>query len=311
MPNENVKMQNATCNMQKSVLRHWSHDVGLMPRKMAGSRWTIVVGLMLIVCSIYYFGDQRRAVPAAVGTSLSGASVAPTTGCSTLRVATFNIHGGTGRDGRYDLSRTADALKDFDLILLNEVHGPYFWQATGQAEKLANLTGNRWLFAPTEERWWHHQFGNAILSTAEVAWWQRVPLTSGARGHRNLVLMEIGYGGGTVRVVVTHLDRNDPVARTAQLAAASDLFLALAEPAILMGDLNTTADEPQLAGLLTQSDIHDPLQEVLRESAPRHIDWILTRGLKTVDAGLIDNGASDHPLVWAELANDERRMTKE
>ena len=279
------------------------------PRRL--SRRTVVVGLMLVAGLSYYYGDQRRAVPAAVGTSLSGARATRSKLRSTLRVATFNIHGGTGRDGRWDLSRTADALKSFDCVLLNEVHGPYFWESTGQAEQLAELTGNRWLFAPTEERWWHHQFGNAILTTASVAWWQRVLLPGGNRGHRNVVLMEVEHGGGAVRVVATHLDRNDPVARAAQLEAAIDLFLALAEPAVLMGDLNTTDDEAPLAALLARSDVHDPLREVLRESTPRHIDWILTRGLRTIDAGMIDNGASDHPLVWAELVNDEARMTND
>jgi len=28
----------------------------------------------------------------------------------------------------------------------------------------------------------------------------------------------------------------------------------------------------------------------------------LLRGLRVVDAGIRDEGASDHPLVWAELA---------
>lgn len=275
---------------------------------MSLRRHTIVVGLVLVGAIVYYCGDQRRAVPPAAGTSLSGVTGEPPRKRSTLRIATFNIHGGTGRDGRCDLIRTGDALKSFDFVLLNEVHGTYFWQATGQAEQLAELSRKRWLFAPTEERWWHHQFGNAVLTAAGVTWWQRLPLPGGNRGHRNLVLMEIEHARRMVRIVATHLDRNDPVARAAQLAAASDLFLALAPPVILMGDLNTTADEAPLAVLLSRSDIHDPLHEVLRDGTPRHIDWILTRGLKTVDAGMIDNGASDHPLVWAELANDEAQM---
>jgi endonuclease/exonuclease/phosphatase family metal-dependent hydrolase len=277
------------------------------PRRISGR--TIILGLVLVGGAIYYFGDERRPVPAAAGTSLSGESAAPQSTRSTFRVATFNIHGGIGRDGCCDLTRTADVLNNFDLILLNEVHGPYFWQRAGQSERLAGLTANRWLFAPTEERWWHHQFGNALLASANVRWWQRVPLPSGSRGHRNLVLTEVEYRGAPIRIVATHLDRNDAVARATQLAAATDLFLALAEPAILMGDLNTTADEAPLARLLSRSDIHDPLGEVLGEKTPRHIDWILTRGLKTRDAGLIDNGASDHPLVWAELAADESRTT--
>lgn len=272
-------------------------------------RWT-VPALLLLGGLLFYFGDQRHAVPAATGASFSGTTAATPTAQSSLRVATFNIHGGTGRDLHRDLARTAEAVRGFDLVLLNEVHGPYFWQAAGQAQQLAEATGRRWLFAPTETRWWHHEFGNAVLSVADAAWWQRLPLPSASRGYRNLVLMSVPYAGRSINVVATHLDRNDAAARNEQLRAASELFLALAEPAMLLGDLNTTADEPTLAALLTREDVRDPLRDVLGQDTPRRIDWILTRGLRTVDAGMIDNGASDHPLVWAEVALREDRVVK-
>ncbi len=240
-------------------------------------------------------------MPAAVGDSLSGSPAASTPDRATIRVATFNIHSGVGNDHRLNLARTAETLQGFDLILLNEVHGPYFWQAAGQAEQLAELTGKRWLFAPTEERWWHHRFGNAVLASASVARWQTVLLPSHGRTPRNMVLVTIPHGERVIHVVGTHLDRNDPRDRAEQLQAAIGLFLSLAEPAVLMGDLNTTADEACLKDLLQRSDVHDPLGESLSGGAPPRIDWLLTRGLKTVNAGIVDNGASDHPLIWAEL----------
>lgn len=278
-------------------------------RKQAMRRWA-VPALVLGGGLLFYFGDQRHAIPAATGASLRGAAPSLPARKATLRVATFNIHGGVGHDLQRDLTRTADAIHGFDLVVLNEVHGPYFWQTAGQAEELATALGRRWLFAPTETRWWHHEFGNAILSAAEVAWWQRLPLPSASRGYRNMVLMSVPFVGGSINLLATHLDRNDAVAREQQLRAASELFLALAEPAILLGDLNTTGDESPLAALLAREGVRDPLGEVLGSSTPRHIDWILTRGLRTMDAGLIDNGASDHPLVWAEVALVESRVVE-
>lgn len=277
--------------------------------RRAVRRWT-VPALVLGGGLLFYFGDQRHAVPAAAGASFRGATAATPAPKNSLRVATFNIHGGTGRDLRRDLARTASAVRGFDLVLLNEVHGPYFWQAAGQAEQLAAATGCRWLFAPTETRWWHHQFGNAVLSVADVAWWQRLPLPSASRGYRNLVLMSVPFGRTSINVVATHLDRNDAQARDEQLRTARELFLALAEPAMLMGDLNTTADEPHLAALLKHEDVRDPLGDILGRDTPRRIDWILTRGLRTIDAGTLDNGASDHPLIWAEVALPEGQVVE-
>jgi endonuclease/exonuclease/phosphatase (EEP) superfamily protein YafD len=36
--------------------------------------------------------------------------------------------------------------------------------------------------------------------------------------------------------------------------------------------------------------------------AKERIDWILVEGLAVVDAGAVETDASDHPLIWAELA---------
>lgn len=255
-----------------------------------------------VACGLIYLaGDRRHPLPPAVGGSLFGESVGPVSKSAKVRLATFNIHSGTGRDRRLDLARTAATLKGIDFAFLNEVHGPYFWQATGQAEQLAELTGRRWLFAPTEERWWHHQFGNAVLSADNATRWQRLPLPSAGHSYRNAVLIAIEHAGRTIHIVGTHFDRNSADDRAEQFRAVAGLFLDLAEPAILMGDLNATADDSAIKNLLAHEDVHDPLHEVLGDDIERHIDWILTRGLKTLDAGMLDNGASDHPLVWAEL----------
>jgi endonuclease/exonuclease/phosphatase family metal-dependent hydrolase len=89
--------------------------------------------------------------------------------------------------------------------------------------------------------------------------------------------------------------------RAAQLASVIEAFLALPAPAIMMGDLNTLADDPQMARLLARDDVHDAVAEALGRQAPQRIDWILTRGLRGVASGVERNEASDHPLVWAEL----------
>lgn len=273
-------------------------------RRVAAShrrRRPAVIAALLVTGLLYMAGDQRRPLPPAVGCTLSGEYVAPVGKSSRIRVATFNIHSGTGRDRRYDLARTAAALKGFDLAFLNEVHGPYFWQTSGQVEQLAELTGRQWLFAPSEQRWWHHQFGNALLSAINVTRWQRLPLPSNGRSCRNAVLFDFEHAGRTIHIVGTHFDRNSPGDRAEQFKAAAGLFLDLVEPAILLGDLNATDDDEPIKKLLAHEGVHDPLREVLGELVERHIDWILTRGLKTLDAGTVDNGASDHPLVWAEL----------
>lgn len=219
----------------------------------------------------------------------------------TLRVATFNIHRGRDVHGQFDLARTAGCLTGFQVVGLNEVGGAYSWQEGDQAELLGKQLHAPWLFAPTTRRWWRDDFGNGLLCSAPVDSWRREPLPcTRGKGYRNYVLANLQWGHRTVSLLVTHLDRVQD--RAMQLSDVIKVFLALPEPAILMGDLNSEADDPQIARLLSTPGVHDAVAEGLAGEAPRRIDWIFARGLSGVAAGIVDTGASDHPLVWTELA---------
>jgi endonuclease/exonuclease/phosphatase family metal-dependent hydrolase len=219
-----------------------------------------------------------------------------------LRVATYNVHGCKGADGRRDIDRVAENLRGLDLVALNEVHGPWAWESLDQAGLLGRRLGMAWLFAPAERTWYHRPTGNGLLCALPVSSWQRIPLSrQSGRGYRNAVLVDLDHAGHTVRVLLTHVARSDDQERQRQLRTVIDLFLSLDGPAVLLGDLNSDADDPQIRALLATTGVSDPVGEILGDKTPRRIDWIITRGLRAVDAGLRDNGASDHPLLWAEL----------
>ena len=79
-------------------------------------------------------------------------------------------------------------------------------------------------------------------------------------------------------------------------------FVGVAEPAVLMGDLNGEANDPSIVPFLKAPGVRDAVGGVMGANAPAdRIDWIFTRGLQTVSAGVEGNDASDHPMVWAEL----------
>jgi endonuclease/exonuclease/phosphatase family metal-dependent hydrolase len=264
-------------------------------------RWPIVC-VALAVGSIVGIGADRRPLGPAAGTSLHGSAATPAPR-GTFRIGTFNIHGGRDAAGRFDLDRTASCLHGLHVVGLNEVYGRFPWQAADQAELLGRKTGLAWLFAPNTSRWYRDDFGNGLLSSLPVRSWRREPLhcTQG-KGFRNLIVAELEHEGATIHLIVTHLDRVRD--RKAQLEVVIQKFLALPPPAILMGDLNTTADDPQLARLLATPGVVDCVADGLAGKAPKRIDWIIARGLRAVSAGIEDEGASDHPLVWAEVEVD-------
>jgi endonuclease/exonuclease/phosphatase family metal-dependent hydrolase len=219
----------------------------------------------------------------------------------TLRVATFNIHSGRNAAGDYNLEKTAAVLKGFDLIALNEVRGTSVFNDVDQAQLLGQKLNMQWLFAPTENRWGHEHFGNGLLSAVSVMDWRRVPLTgSFGRGKRNILVLRVPLGGRVVNVLITHNDRGSDHKK--QLAAVLEQFMGVTEPAVLMGDLNGQANDPSILPFLKAPGVKDAVSNVPGVSVPAdRIDWIFVRGLESISAGVEQNNASDHPMVWAEL----------
>jgi endonuclease/exonuclease/phosphatase family metal-dependent hydrolase len=256
-------------------------------------------GVLLVV-----YGFQERAAGPAHGGGLHGEPDHRAADDGRIRVATFNIHGGKGRDGRLDLGRTAELLGDLDIIGLQEVHGADLTEESHvhQASQLARKLDMPHLFAPTEEQFGRPSFGNALLCRLPVRGWMRIPLASSSdRGKRNALLATIELNGQPLRLIVTHIDlRTDHVG---QLGAVIELFRSLEPPAILMGDLNTTMASRQIRELIEDPGVS------WANAAPggKSRDWIIARGLRFVEHQTLDNGASDHKCLRATLEVIENR----
>jgi endonuclease/exonuclease/phosphatase family metal-dependent hydrolase len=256
--------------------------------------------LVAIAVVVALVGSRRERAEPRSGQALAGRSLALAHVPPRIRVASFNIQSGRGLDGKTDLSRTAALLRSFDLIGLNEAQGHVFGPEHQPAE-LGRMLELPHLFAASERRWWHDDFGNGLLSRLPVRHWSVTPLPGDrSSGYRNLVRATIRIDDGrTLSVMVTHLDRTTD--RLQQLRLVGEIFLSLREPAILMGDLNSNGDDPILRDVLAAAGVIDPIGDTPALSAKERIDWILVRGLRTIDGGVVTTAASDHPLVWAEL----------
>jgi endonuclease/exonuclease/phosphatase family metal-dependent hydrolase len=275
-------------------------------KKAKGARGGRAAGVKLLllytgVAGILWLTVTRHAGPAS-GESLNAVAGSKTHAADEDRftVAIYNIHSGKGSDGRRDLNRTAEMLKGVDFAGLNEVAGPTLF-APNQAETLGEKLDMPWLYAPTEILWGRPDFGSAVLSRLPIDGWMRIPLASiGLQPRRNVVLLKVAHSRGTVNVLVTHIarDSRDP----SQLEAVIDLFLALDEPAILMGDLNNNSDNPVLRAFLDRPDVETAVDADYMLRGRKLIDWIIYRGLKCVGSEVLPPGVSDHPLVRAEFA---------
>lgn len=267
---------------------------------IATSRWrAIAVGLAgILIGLVVWDGADRRAADATQILPQGSSAAEWRSETRTLKLASFNIHSGKGTDGKLSLPRVAELLGDYDVVGLYEVRGT---ADSNQAATLAALVQAAWLFAPTERQWWADHFGNALLHRLPVKTAVRIPLiNTRGKAFRNAVLSIASLQTADVRILSVHVDRERD--RRSQLQTVIELFLNLKPPCVLMGDLNTTADDPLLVKLLEQPDVQSPLHNTLGSALPsQNIDWIFTRGFQTRSAKLVENAASDHPLLQAEL----------
>ena len=271
---------------------------------VVGSRWKAVsLGLAVALAGlIIWDGADRKAADATDPLPQSASGAFLQSAPPTLKLGSFNIHGGKGVDGVRNLTRTADLLHEVDVAGLYEVRALPTTELPNQAASLASTLQVAWLFAPTERSWWSDHFGNGMLSRIPIRSVLRIPLVNTrGKAYRNAILATVALQTTDVRIIAVHVDREND--RRHQLQAVIDLFLNLQEPCLLMGDLNTNAADPLLRELRERPGVRSPLHDAAPQGpTSSNIDWIFTRGLKTISAELVENTASDHPLLRVELA---------
>lgn len=155
-----------------------------------------------------------------------------------LRLATWNIHMGIGRDGRRDLQRTADVIRHMcpDLIGLQEVDNQRGLDSD-DLQQLGVLTGMDALAGPTMQRV-SGDYGNALLTRLPVLDVERHDISVERREPRGLLIAHLDWRGERLQVAVTHLGLRAGERREQVRRLITCLSMTNRAPLILMGDFN-------------------------------------------------------------------------
>lgn len=149
---------------------------------------------------------------------------------SCLRIASYNVHGCVGIDGRKDAARTAQVIRELecDTVGLQEVD--YRLDYIGQRVGMQVIPGLTLL---------RHDgpFGNALLTTRKVLDVRRLYLGYGRREPRNALDVDLEVCGQKLRVIVTHLGLF-PAERRWQVRKLLELMRATNERLVILGDIN-------------------------------------------------------------------------
>lgn len=154
-----------------------------------------------------------------------------------LTIATYNIHGAVGCDGRFAPERIAGVLHELnaDIIALQEV--PLGGTKTPNVlALLQEATGYVAAEGPACD-WPERRYGNAVLSRYPILSMRAIDLSFGSREPRGALDADVDCNGNLLRVVATHLGLR-PAERRDQIRRLLQVFDTEEMPVILLGDIN-------------------------------------------------------------------------
>jgi endonuclease/exonuclease/phosphatase family metal-dependent hydrolase len=236
-----------------------------------------------------------------------------------LRVVTFNLHGEPG-DVVWRAMQTDPALRDADLIILEEVHGHH---GCSSACEIARSLGFHAVYAPEfADR--DGTDGVAIVSRAPIESAQVIPLPYynvhvNDERRRAALAATLRIADRPVTVYAVHLTNRLTVRQRArQMAPVLEHAAHQRTPVIIGGDFNTSPFTwighlvPVPTG--TQDDRFEELMRahgfatpVANSGATSHwlsmkLDAIYTRGFDTVRFSTAPaQDVSDHLALWASM----------
>ncbi|HYX66263.1 MAG TPA: endonuclease/exonuclease/phosphatase family protein [Burkholderiales bacterium] len=148
-----------------------------------------------------------------------------------LRIASYNVHGCVGADGRKDASRIAEVIAELqcDTVGLQEVDY--------RLDYIAMRLGMQAVPGLTLLR---HDgpFGNALLTRRRVLAVRRLAFGYGRHEPRNALDVDLEVGGAPLRVIVTHLGLFAAERRYQMRKLLALLRDSPRERIIVLGDMN-------------------------------------------------------------------------
>jgi endonuclease/exonuclease/phosphatase family metal-dependent hydrolase len=193
----------------------------------------------IILSPSQYMKTAPPELTQAADTSTSSSSSSSSTG-TLLKVLDWNIHHGVGTDGKYDISRIADAIvkTGANVVSLNEVEKYTGWGDEDQPARFASLlkskTGKTWYYNFAQRDGNTNGQGNLVLSTFQLESSGDYELSYS----RSVARVAIIVNGIRVNVYSTHLDADSSSRRSTQMRELLSWADNYPEQRIIAGDFN-------------------------------------------------------------------------
>ncbi|MCK8496471.1 MULTISPECIES: endonuclease/exonuclease/phosphatase family protein [Myxococcus] len=226
-----------------------------------------------------------------------------------LTLVSYNIHSGIGTDGRFDLGRVGEVLREVgaDIVALQEV-GDFRARTSreDQPEHLADMLGMHMAFGPNVVRN-GRRYGNAILTRLPILHSKNYDLSVGRREPRGALRCDLDLGGGQqLHVFSLHLGlRVSERRRQEALLLGSDILrdAVRKDPAVVCGDFNYWGNGAVPS--LVRKAIHDAALELGTPARTYPTRWpVLRLDRIYVDAGVRPLRIFPHRTELSRVASD-------
>lgn len=158
-----------------------------------------------------------------------------------FRVATYNVHGCIGRDGRHDPNRVAKVIEelDADVVALQEFTYPgTVALETRTPVVLTALDRYQCALGPTRQTLSDEWFGNALLTRHPIVDVHRLDISIERRERRGALAATIDVGGTLLHVLAAHLGLRIPERRFQVRRILEYLDSVRNEFFVVLGDFN-------------------------------------------------------------------------
>lgn len=269
--------------------------------------------LILLVFASLFFSCRKTKAPEEPALKADLKSNVQTASIADVKVMNYNIHGGVGIDGVYNLQRIADVIRNSgaEVVSLNEVHKNYE-AATNYDDQVAWLANELGMYSAFQKTTWksaipesgnkERQFGHAILSKYPIEVLNARIYDAYGTHYHGLLETRIVIDGHPMLFYVTHLATDTALLRQQrqQLSVWMDETYGTK---ILLGDLNATPTNANILAIketMTDAFESQPNAYTFKSNNPTvRIDYILgTSNITFSNSQVISTQASDHfPIV--------------
>ncbi|SET48285.1 endonuclease/exonuclease/phosphatase family protein [Stigmatella erecta] len=226
-----------------------------------------------------------------------------------LTLVSYNIHSGIGTDGRFDLHRVGEVLREIqaDVIALQEVGD--FRSVTpreDQPEHLADMLGLHMAFGPNVVKA-GRRYGNAILTRLPILQSKNYNLSVPGREPRGALRCDLDLGSGKpLHIFCLHLGLSiGERRRQERLLLSADILqdAARKDPVVVCGDFNYWGNKPVPA--LVRQAIHDAALELAAPARtyPSRLPMLRLDRI-FVDSGVRPLSIRPHRSALASVASD-------